>query len=137
MAHGQTLPHSARFVMHVVSFGVQDLLHIPLFVALDAAGISVNFSLGLAIGASAIVAAVAPMVVWLSHDVDTYWVRPTGFRWLYARLACVLIVAAISGAIYLNISESIVAPALTIALAFLCVLTLIDACLLTINGLRA
>ena len=64
MAHRQTLSHSARFVIHVVSFVVQDLLHIPLFVALDAAEVPTENALGLAFGISAFIATIAPMVVW-------------------------------------------------------------------------
>ncbi len=137
MAQGQTLSHSARFVVHVVSFVAQDLLHIPLFVALDAAEISINNALGVTFTISALIAAIAPMVVWLFHEEDTCWARGTSFRWLYARLACVLLVTIICGAIYLNVAEPISVSALTVVLAFLSVFTLIDACVLTINGFRA
>ena len=137
MAHRQTLSHSARFVIHVVSFVVQDLLHIPLFVALDAAEVPTENALGLAFGISAFIATIAPMVVWQCHDEDTYWLRPASFRWLYARLACVLFVTVLSGAIYLNIAEPTNISELAVVLAVLCVFTLIDACVLTFNGLRA
>ncbi|MCC6795777.1 MAG: hypothetical protein IT366_11730 [Candidatus Hydrogenedentes bacterium] len=139
----QSLSLTARFAVHIVSFIVQDALHLVALGAIDSsataslAGLGDENVLKIVFGLSVCIATIAAPIVWFCWDEDSCRVRPTSFGWLFTRAALVLLAAGLGVLTHLGFLAPIAVPALTMTLAALAVVTLFEVILLSYRGIKA